>query len=105
MKPLPIVVDSLESNSIVLITGTVDEIVSALKTLWASPQTIAKASVSFGFAKIPGAIVSRVEWGFQVGNSFLPEWVSKAVAAEQKVVQTRWQKLMAANDSSYAQVA
>ena len=102
MKSLSSVVDSLESNSIVLTTGTVDEIVSALKTLWALSETLAKASVSFGFAKIPGAIVSRVEWGFQVGNSFLPEWVSKAVQAKQELVQTRWQRLMAANDASYA---
>jgi hypothetical protein len=101
-------IDQLDStNSITLVRWDATEIAQALRKLGANESIIAKATVSF-LVKIPGAVVSCVEWGFQVGNSFLPVWVSRAVAAEQNLVQTRWQKLMAipaANDASYAQVA
>lgn len=100
-------IDSPESRSITLIEGTVTEIVSALKELWASPATIAKASVSFDFRKIPDATVFRDGNTFHIGNSVLTEWVSKVVV-EQQTVQTRWQKLMsmpAANDGKYALAA
>lgn len=60
-------------DSITLVYGTATEISQAVKQLGASGATIAKASTSFDFIKIPGAQVSRVEGWFQIGKAFLPE--------------------------------
>ena len=69
------------TDSITLVDGTTAEIGLALKQLGASGATIAKASVSF-LVKLPGAQVSRVEGGFQVGKSILPELQSTTVVTE-----------------------
>jgi uncharacterized protein YqgV (UPF0045/DUF77 family) len=72
---------SAQQDSLTLVEGTPSEISAALKQLGASPATIAKASVSF-LVKLPGAQVSRVEGGFQVGGSRLPELEPVATAVE-----------------------
>lgn len=92
------------SNSITLVDGTASEIGNALETLWALPATIAQAMSSFGFRKIPNAVVSRYLNGFMIGQSYLPEIQSKATQ-EINTIQNRFAGLMEVNDSRLALAA
>jgi hypothetical protein len=98
------------TNSITLVRWDAAEIAQALRKLGADESTIAKATVSF-LVKIPGAVVSRVEWGFQVGNSFLPEshiGVINAIEWTRNVFEILMKKgdaFAAANDTSHALAA
>ncbi len=93
------------SNSITLIGGTAPEIGKALEELWASKTTIAKSSVSFLIKLPPGSVVRRIEGGFQIGQSFLPEGQS-GVKQEIGGVHSVVAKIMAAsNDAKFTLAA
>lgn len=88
-------------QSITLNTGSIDEITTALHELGASSTILAQASTSF-LVKIPGAVISKIEGGFQVGNSKLWERPSLALGA---VTTFRTRAMNAANDALNKQAA
>lgn len=95
--------DQIDSpESVTLVYGTADEIRHAFIALWAPADIVAK-SVSF-LVKLPGRVVSKVEGGFQIGNSFLP--ISKTgVGRELDVTHNRFAWVLAVNDGRLATAA
>lgn len=88
-------------KSLTLNAGTIEEITNALRELGASSTILAQASTSF-LVKIPGAVISKIEGGFQVGNSKLWERPSLALGA---VSTFRTRAMNAANDALNKQAA
>lgn len=83
-----------------LTAGNIEEIIAALRALGASSTVLAQAGTSF-LVKIPGAVVSRIEGGFQVGKSRLFEQTSLASS----VVTVFHHRAMAATNDPYFQQA
>ncbi len=89
-------------DSVILGDGTAEDIRQALTQLWAPADIVAK-SVSF-LVKLPGRVVSRVEGGFQIGNSFLP--IPKTgVNRELDLIHNRFAWVLAANKERFALAA
>lgn len=87
-------------DNFTLTAGTIEEIITALRALGASSTVLAQAGTSF-LIKIPGTVVSRIEGGFQVGNSRLFEQTSLASSA----VTAFHHRAMAATNDPYSQQA
>jgi hypothetical protein len=92
--------DNSASSRIVLELGDQNEIYEALKELWATESTAARARTSF-FVKIPGVSIEKTPTGFKIGGSL----INDPILTTANNTNQRFSQTMAANDSTYALAA